>query len=163
VTPGEDDSIVQDSLREKLTEDMKQAMRDRDTEVRDTIRFLLSAVKSAEIDKREPLTEEEEIAVLRSQAKQRRDSIDQFRAGNRDDLADREAAQLAVLERYLPQQMTDEELEHFVRAGIEETNASSPRDMGKVMGVLARQSDGRIDGRRLSTAVLAALAGESGG
>ena len=163
MTPGEDDSIVQDSLREKLTEDMKQAMRDRDTEVRDTIRFLLSAVKSAEIDKREPLTEEEEIAVLRSQAKQRRDSIDQFCAGNRDDLADREAAQLAVLERYLPQQMTDEELEHFVRAGIEETNASSPRDMGKVMGVLSRRSDGRIDGRRLSTAVLAALAGESGG
>ena len=163
MTPGEDDSIVQDSLREKLTEDMKQAMRDRDTEVRDTIRFLLSAVKSAEIDKRDPLTEEDEIAVLRSQAKQRRDSIDQFRAGNRDDLADREVAQLAVLERYLPQQMTDEELEHFVRAGIEETNASSPRDMGKVMGVLSRRSDGRIDGRRLSTAVRAALAGESGG
>lgn len=150
------------SLRDKLTEDMKQAMRDRDNEVRDTIRFLLSAVKSAEIDKRESLTEEEEIAVLRSQAKQRRDSIDQFRAGDRNDLADREAAQLAILERYLPQQMSDEELEQFVKSGIEAADASSPKDMGKVMGVLTKRSEGRIDGRRLSMAVRSALAGRSG-
>ena len=150
------------SLRDTLTADMKQAMRDRDNETRDTIRFLLSAVKSAEIDKREPLTEDEEIALLRSQAKQRRDSIDQFRKGRRDDLADRETAQLAVLERYLPQQMSDEELERFVRAGINETGASSPRDMGKVMGLLTRRSEGRVDGGRLSTSVRSALVDASG-
>lgn len=150
------------SLRDRLAEDMKRAMRERDTDVRDTVRFLLSAVKSAEIDKREPLSEDEEIAVLRSQAKQRRDSIEQFRAGNRDDLADREAAQLAVLERYLPHQMSDEELQRFVAAGIEESGATSPKDMGKVMGILSPRSGGRIDGRRLSAAVRAALAGENG-
>lgn len=147
------------NLRDRLTDDMKQAMRERNNEVRDTLRFLLAAVKSAEIDKRESLSEEEEIAVLRSQAKQRRDSIDQFRAGNRHDLADREAAQLAVLERYLPQQMDDEELAQFVRVGIEESGATSPREMGRVMGLLSRRSDGRVDGRRLSDAVRAALAG----
>ncbi len=136
---------------------MKQAMRDRDNEARDTIRFLLSAVKSAEIDKREPLTGDEEIALLRSQAKQRRDSIAQFRAGKRDDLADREESQLAVLERYLPRQMTDEELETFVREGIAEAGATSPKDMGKVMGMLTRRSGGRVDGGRLSTAVRTAL------
>lgn len=147
------------NLRDRLTDDMKQAMRERNNEVRDTLRFLLAAVKSAEIDKRESLSEEEEIAVLRSQAKQRRDSIDQFRTGNRHDLADREAAQLAVLERYLPQQMDDEELAQFVRAGIEESGATSPREMGRVMGLLSRRGDGRVDGRRLSDAVRAALAG----
>jgi len=152
-----------DTLRDRLTDDMKQAMRDRDSEVRDTIRFLLSAVKNAEIDKREPLTEEEEIAVLRSQAKQRRDSIDQFRMGHRNDLADREAAQLAVLERYLPLQMNDDELERFVHAGIVETGADTPNDMGKVMSILSGRAEGRVDGRRLSTAVRCALASEKSG
>jgi len=149
---------VTESLRDTLTADMKQAMRDRDNETRDTIRFLLSAVKSAEIDKREALTGDEETTVLRSQAKQRRDSIEQFRAGHRDDLADREAAQLAVLERYLPQQMSDDELERFVRQGIAEAGATSPKEMGKVMGMLSRRTEGRVDGGRLSAAVRSALA-----
>ncbi len=151
------------SLRDTLTADMKQAMRDRDNETRDTIRFLLSAVKSAEIDKREPLTGDEETALLRSQAKQRRDSIEQFRAGQRDDLADREAAQLAVLERYLPQQMSDEELAGFVAQGIGEAGATSPKEMGKVMGLLTRRSAGRVDGGRLSASVRSALAGDTSG
>jgi uncharacterized protein YqeY len=146
------------ALRERLSEDLKQAMRDRDVDLRDTIRFLLSAVKNAEIDKRQPLTEEEELAVLRSQAKQRRDAIEQFRAGGRDDLADKEASQLAILERYLPQQMTDEELDAFVRQGITEVGAESPKDMGRVMGLLTKRSNGRVDGTRLSSAVRAMLA-----
>jgi uncharacterized protein YqeY len=146
------------ALRERLSEDLKQAMRDRDVDLRDTIRFLLSAVKNAEIDKRQPLTEEEEVAVLRSQAKQRRDAIEQFRAGGRDDLADKEASQLEILERYLPQQMTDEELDAFVRQGITEVGAESPKDMGRVMGLLTKRSNGRVDGTRLSSAVRAMLA-----
>lgn len=148
------------ALRDRLTDDLKTAMRNRDAELRDTIRFLLSAVKNVEIDKRQPLTEEEELAVLRSQAKQRRDSIEQFRAGGRDDLADREAAQLEILEGYLPQQMTDAELDAFVREGIEETGAETPKDMGRVMGLLTRRSEGRVDGTRLSAAVRAALTGK---
>lgn len=147
------------SLQDRLSNDLKQAMRDRDADLRDTIRFILSAVKNAGIDKRGELTREEEIALLRTQAKQRQDSIEQFRAGGREELADREAAQLAILQRYLPQQMEDEELAEFVRTGVEETGASNPRDTGKVMGLLNKRAEGRVDGRRLSAAVREALAG----
>ena len=148
------------SLRDRLANDLKQAMKDRDVELRDTIRFILSAVKNVEIDNRSPLTPEEEISLLRTQAKQRRDSIDQFRAGGRDELADREAAQLAILERYLPQQMTDDELAAFVKEGIAEVGAEGPKEMGKVMGLLNKRAEGRVDGRRLSTAVRESLAGK---
>jgi len=146
------------SLHDRLSNDLKQAMKDRDTELRDTIRFVLSAVKNVEIDKRAPLTADEEIALLRTQAKQRQDSIEQFRAGGRDELADRETAQLAILERYLPQQMNDEELAEFVRSGVDEVGASGPKEMGKVMGILSKRADGRVAGKRLSSAVQAALA-----
>ena len=148
-----------ESLVERLTADMKQAMRDRDAVLRDTIRYVLSVVKNAEIDKRSPLTPDEEAAVLRTQVKQRQDAIEQFRAGGREDLVEKEAAQLAVLERYLPQQMSDDELAAFVANGIATAGAAGPKDMGKVMGLLTKQADGRVDGRRLSTAVKDALAG----
>lgn len=147
------------SLRNRLEEDMKAAMRARDNEKRDAIRYVLSAVKNAEIDKRADLTEEEETELLRSQVKQRQDSIEQFRQGGRDDLAEREEAQVRILEAYLPQQMSDEELEAFVRQGIEDTGAESHKDMGKVMGALTAKAQGRVDGRRLSAAVRNALAG----
>jgi uncharacterized protein len=149
------------SLSERLSSDVKQAMRDRDNDLRDTLRFLASAVKNAEIDKRAPLSEEEEIALLRTQAKQRQDSIDQYRQGGRDDLADKEAYQLSVLQRYLPQQMSDDELTAFVADGIAEAGAASPKDMGKVMGLLTKRAEGRVDGRRLSTAVREALTNAS--
>ncbi len=147
------------SLRSKMEEDMKAAMRARDTETRDAIRYVLSAVKNAEIDKRSELTEEEELKLLRSQVKQRQDSIEQFRAGGRDDLVAKEEAQVRVLEKYLPQQMSDEELHEFVRAGVAESGAQGPKDMGKVMGLLNARAEGRVDGRRLSSAVRDALAG----
>lgn len=147
------------SLRSQLESDVKDAMRARDTERRDALRFVLAAVKNAEIDKREPLTKEEELKLLRSQVKQRQDSIEQFRSGGRDDLAEREEAQVRILESYLPQQMSDRDLTAFVQSGIAETGASGPRDMGKVMGVLSKRAGGRVDGRRLSDAVRAALAG----
>ncbi|MDQ3443585.1 MAG: GatB/YqeY domain-containing protein [Chloroflexota bacterium] len=147
------------SLRDQLSSDLKQAMKDRDVELRDTIRFILSAVKNVEIDKRSPLTSEEEMSLLRTQAKQRRDSIDQFRSGGRNDLADREASQLAILERYLPQQMSDDEMAAFVKQGIADAGAEGPKDMGKVMGLLNKRASGRVDGRRLSTAVRESLAG----
>jgi uncharacterized protein YqeY len=148
-----------ESLKDRLQADMMTAMKARDAERRDALRYLLSGVKNQEIDKRAPLTEAEEIAWLRSAAKQRRDSIEMFRQGGRDDLAQREESQLAVLETYLPQQMSDDELAAFVKSGIEEVGASSPKDMGKVMGLLNPRSEGRVDGKRLSTAVREALAG----
>ena len=145
------------SLRQRLEADMKEAMRARDAERRDAVRYVLAIVKNAEIDKRGDLTTDEEMQLLRSQVKQRQDAIEQFRKGGRDDLADREAAQVALIETYLPQQMSDEELASFVRQGIEEAGATSARDMGKVMGLLTRRSEGRVDGRRLSAAVRDAL------
>jgi uncharacterized protein YqeY len=138
--------------------DLKTAMKERDTETRDALRFVISAFKYAEIDARAGLSEEEQLKVLRQQVKQRQDSIDQFRAGGRQDLVDKEEAQLRVLERYLPQQMNDDELATFVAHGIAETGAAGPKDMGKVMGHLNKLSDGRVDGRRLSSAVKDALA-----
>ena len=148
-----------ESLKDRLQADMMAAMKAREADKRDALRYLLSGVKNQEIDKRAPLTEAEEIAWLRTSAKQRRDSIEMFRQGGREDLAGREESQLEVLESYLPQQMSDEELAAFVKAGIEETGASSPKDMGKVMGLLNPRSEGRVDGKRLSTAVKDALSG----
>ena len=147
-----------DSLKDRLQADMVAAMKARDTERRDALRYLLAGVKNQEIDKRSALTEQEEIAWLRTAAKQRRDSIEMFQQGGRDDLAQRELSQLAVLEEYLPQQMSDDELEVFVKAGIAEIGASSPKDMGKVMGTLTPRASGRVDGKRLSAAVRTALA-----
>ncbi len=147
-----------ESLRGRLEAELKDAMRSRDAERRDAVRFLLASVKNAEIDQRGPLSREAELALLRQQAKQRQEAIDQFQAGGRKELAERETAQLAVIERLLPAQMSDAELEAFVAAGISETGASGPKEMGKVMGLLTRRSDGRVDGRRLSEAVRRALA-----
>lgn len=146
------------SLRKQLETDMKEAMRARDNERRDAIRYVLSAVKNAEIDKRAELSPDEEVKLIRSQVKQRQDSIDQFRSGGREDLAEKEESQVRILEGYLPQQMSDEELDEFVKQGVAESGAEGPNDMGKVMGLLSGRSQGRVDGRRLSTAVRNALA-----
>lgn len=146
------------SVRQQMEADLKTAMKERDTETRDALRFVISAFKYAEIDARGELSDDEQQKVLRQQVKQRQDSIEQFRAGNRQDLVDKEEAQLRVLERYLPQQMSDDELATFVANGIAETGAAGPKDMGKVMGYLNKLTDGRVDGRRLSSAVKEALA-----
>lgn len=146
------------TVREQMEADLKTAMKERDAETRDALRYVISAFKYAEIENRTGLTPEDELKLLRTQVKQRQDSIEQFRAGNREDLVAKEEAQLKVLERYLPQQMSDEELSAFVAKGIEESGATSQKDMGKVMGLLNKQADGRVDGRRLSSAVKDALA-----
>jgi uncharacterized protein YqeY len=145
------------SLHEQLSEDLKAAMRSGDTTARDTIRFTIAAVKNAEIEKGGQLSPEEELALLQRQAKRRQEAIEQFQAGGRADLVEREQSQLAVLERYLPAALSDDELAAMVRAAIAETGASGPRDMGKVMPILIQRAAGRADGKRLSTAVRAAL------
>ncbi len=147
------------SLRSQLETDMKAAMRARDNEKRDAIRYVLSAVKNAEIDKRAELTPDEEVKLIRLQVKQRQDSIEQFRSGGREDLAAKEESQVTILEKYLAQQMSDEELREFVKQGIAETGAEGPKDMGKVMGILNPRTGGRVDGKRLSSVVRDALAG----
>jgi uncharacterized protein YqeY len=134
-------------------------MKARDNETRDAIRYVLAAVQNAEIDKRAELTPEDEIRLLQSQVKQRQDSIEQFRAGGREDLIEKEEAQVRIIEKYLPKQMDDDELAGLVQAGIAEAGAEGPKDMGKVMGLLKPRTEGRVDGRRLSSAVRDALAG----
>ena len=147
------------SIRQQMEADLKVAMKAGDTETRDALRFVISAFKYAEIDSRAELSDAEEMKVLRHQVKQRQDSIEQFGAGNRQDLVDKEVTQLKVLERYLPQQMDEDELSSLVTAAIEETGAAGPKDMGKVMGLVNKRAEGKVDGRRLSTAVKEALAG----
>lgn len=147
------------SLRQRLEGDLKVAMKAGDQTARETIRFTLAALKNAEIEKRGPLTSDESIALLQREAKRRMDSIDQFRAGKRADLVERESAQLEVLRRYLPAAMSDEELASVVTAVIAETGATGPRDVGRVIPVVLERVGPRADGRRVSGAVRTALSG----
>lgn len=148
---------MEGSLRQRLEADLKEALRSGDQIARDTIRFTMAALQNAEIEKRGPLTPEEEEALLKREAKRRADSIEQFRAGNRPDLVAREEAQLAFLRRYLPPELSDDELAALVATVIAEVGAIGPKDMGKVMPLLIERAGGRADGRRLSAAARAAL------
>jgi len=146
-------------MRERLQNDLKTAMRERDENARDTIRFILSAIKNAEIEHRGPLSQTEALSVLQRQAKQRQEAIEQFRAGSREDLAGREEQQLAVLKRYLPVDLTDDEIMDLTRVVIAESGATTPKDMSKVMPILMQRAAGRADGKRLSSAAKSLLAG----
>jgi uncharacterized protein YqeY len=119
----------------------------------------MSSLKNARIDKGSPLSNQEEIAVLQRDARRRQESIDQFRAGGRADLVDKEEAQLAVLRRYLPAELSDEEVAALVTDAIAETGASSPKDLGKLMPVLIQRAAGKADGKRLNEAARKALSG----
>jgi uncharacterized protein YqeY len=150
---------MSDSIKTRMESDLKQAMKAGDVTARETLRYTLAAIKNAEIDKRSPLSESEEMDVLKTQAKRRGDSIDQYRAANRSDLVDRETAQLEVLKRYLPTEMSDDELHVLVRDAVAQVGATSPKEMGKVMPVVLKAAGDRASGRRVSDAVRHALAG----
>ena len=122
-----------------------------------TLRMLLAAVKNADIEARAQLDDAGIMAVIQKQAKQRRESIAEFEKANRSDLVDREAAELVILEEYLPRQATREDVEAAARAVIAEVGAAGPRDLGKVMPVLTRQFAGTADGRLISEIVRALL------
>ena len=146
------------TLRGRLEQDLKQAMRDKDVTGRETIRFTLAALQNAEIEARTALTSGQEMELLQRQTKRRQEAIDQFRAAGRDDLVDRETAQLAVLQRYLPSEIDDEAVEALVRDAIAAAGATGPRDMGKVMPIALAAAGTSVNGKRLSTAVKQALA-----
>lgn len=150
---------MNESLRARLEDDMKAAMRAGNTVERDTLRYLLAALKNAEIEKRGELDEAEGQALLQRQAKRMVESIDQFRAGGRNDLAERESVQLAILKRYLPAELSDDEVLVLARDIVRETGATSPNEMGRIMPLLIERAAGRADGRRLSNAARRALAG----
>ncbi len=146
------------SLKEQITEDMKAAMRAKDSERLSTIRLLTAAIKQKEVDERIALDDTQVLAVIEKMIKQRRDSITQFEAGNRQDLADKEKAELQVLSAYMPAALSDEEVQAAVAAAVAETGAAGPQDMGRVMAVLRQKLAGRADMTAVSGKVKAALA-----
>lgn len=140
-------------LQEKLRTDMADAMRAGDNEKRDALRLLLAAVKQAEVDGQKTLDDAGVQDVLTKQAKQRRESIADYERAGRDDLADREKAELLIIESYLPQMMTEEEIKGLVSQTISDLGATGPQDMGRVMGSLMPQVKGKADGRLVSDVV----------
>lgn len=141
------------SLKEKLTEDLKQAMRSGDTSKRSTIRLLLSAIHNAEIAKKAELDDGDILGIIAKEIRQRRESIEAFKSGNRQDLADTEEAEIAALEIYLPPQMSHEEISEVARRVIEEAGARGPGDKGKVMPKLIGELKGKADGREINAVV----------
>ena len=146
-------------LREQINEDMKAAMKSREAERLGTIRLLLAAVKQREVDERVTLDDPGVVAVIEKMIKQRKDSISQYEKAARQELADREKQEIAVLEGYLPQQLSGAEVEAIVAQAVKETGASSAADMGKVMGVVKPKLAGRADMGKVSALVKARLAG----
>ena len=147
------------SLKERITEDMKAAMRAKDAERLGTIRLLTAAIKQKEVDERIELDDTAVIAIVDKLIKQRKDSIEAFEKAARQDLADKEAAELEVLKAYLPARLSAEEVAVEVRAIVAELGAKGPGDMGKVMGAVKARLAGKADMGQVSAAVKAALAG----
>jgi uncharacterized protein YqeY len=144
-------------LRSKIEADTREALKSGAKAKVSTLRMLNAALKNKQIDKRRPLTEEEVIETARTLIKQRRDSVEQFAKGGRQDLVDKETAEIGVLEIYLPKQLTREELEIMVRDAIVQSGARDAKDMGKVMKTLVPIVGGRADGKLVSELVKNAL------
>jgi len=147
------------SLKDQITEDMKTAMRAKDSERLGTIRLLLSACKQKEVDERITLDDVAVVAIVDKLIKQRKDSIAAFTQAGRKDLADKEATELTVLQAYLPARLSADEVAAEVKAIVAELGASGPGDMGKVMGTVKTRLAGKADMGQVSAAVKAALAG----
>ena len=145
------------SLKDRINDDMKAAMRARETERLGTIRLLLAAIKQREVDERITLDDAAVTAVIDKMIKQRKDSISQFEAAGRDDLVAKENAELVVLSAYMPAQLSAEDVAAEVQAAVAQTGAAGPQDMGKVMGVLKPKLAGRADMTAVSAQVKAAL------
>lgn len=145
------------TLRERLDEDMKAAMRARDRTRLGAIRMVRTAITEREKSGAGEVTEDDVLAIVTKQAKQRRDSIAQFEGAGREDLASHERAELAVVEGYLPTQASDDEVRTAVAAVVQETGAASMKDMGRVMGAAMKALGGTADGARVQAAVRAAL------
>lgn len=149
-------------LKETLTADMKDAMRARDRVRLGTIRMIQTAIMEREKSGAGEASEADVIAILTKQAKQRRDAMAQFTAAGRDDLAATEAAELEIVEGYLPAQLADDEIAEVVAAVVAETGAASMKEMGRVMGEAMKRTAGQADGARVQAAVRRALSGGGG-
>jgi hypothetical protein len=147
------------SLKARITEDMKAAMRAGEKDRLSCIRMLQAGIKQREVDERVELGDAEVLAVIDKMIKQRKESVTQFQAGNRADLVAKESAEIAVLSAYLPAQLDPAELDAMIREAIAATGAASMKDMGKVMGVLKPKVQGRTDMGALSARLKSALGG----
>jgi uncharacterized protein YqeY len=147
------------SLKARITEDMKNAMRSGEKDRLGLIRMLQAGIKQREVDERIELDDTQVLSVIDKMIKQRKDSVTQFEAGGRADLAAKESAEIAWLTDYLPAQLTDAEVDALVQDAIAATGATSMKDMGKVMGIVKPKAQGRTDMGALSARIKAALAG----
>ncbi len=149
------------TLRERLQAEITTAMRSGDALRRDTLRMAENAIYNGEKRDRRSYTDDEVVAMLAREVKTRRESVDAFEKGGREDLAAKERSEIEILSAFLPQQLSDEELRALVDEAVGATGAATPRDLGKVMGWLAPRTRGRADGRRVSELVSGRLAGGS--
>ncbi|MEH6437819.1 GatB/YqeY domain-containing protein [Massilia sp. DD77] len=147
------------SLKAQLTDDMKAAMRAKESARLNTVRLIIAEIKRKEVDEQTELNDEQVVAVIEKMVKQRKDSISQFEAGGRADLAEIEKGELAILATYMPAGLSDEEVAAEVAAAVAATGAAGPQDMGKVMGVLKPKLAGRADMTLVSGLVKKALTG----
>ena len=147
------------SLRDRINDDLKQAMRAGDTRRRDALRLLTAALKQKEVDERKTLGDPDVVAIIDKMVKQRRDSISQFEKGGRSDLAEGEQFEISVLQTYMPAGLSDEEIDAAIAAVIADAGAKAPADVGKVMGPLKARLAGRADMSQVSARVKQKLAG----
>ncbi len=138
------------SLKKRIVDDMKSAMRAKNKERLMTIRLVLAVIKQQEVDTQEAVDDQAVLAILDKQVKQRRDSIAQYDKAGRDDLADQERKEMVILQEYLPEQLTDSEIDALIQQALDTTGASAMSDMGKVMGFITPKAKGRVDMGKIS-------------
>ncbi|HEX4045135.1 MAG TPA: GatB/YqeY domain-containing protein [Gammaproteobacteria bacterium] len=147
------------AIKERILDDMKTAMRAQEKERLGTIRLILSACKQKEVDERIVLTDEHVLAILNKMIKQRRESIVQYQAGQRADLVAKEEAEIRIIQNYLPAQLSEADVDQAIAAALQETGATSAKDMGKVMGILKAKLQGKADMTVVSNKIKEKLAG----
>jgi uncharacterized protein YqeY len=147
------------TLKDRITEDMKNAMRAKDSERLGTIRMITSAIKQREVDERISLDDTQVLSVIEKMIKTRKESIAQFQTGGRDDLVAKETKEVELLQAYLPEQLSEAELDGLIAAAIAESGATSIKEMGKAMAILKQKAQGRADMGAISTKLKAKLGG----
>jgi uncharacterized protein YqeY len=147
------------ALKEQITDDMKAAMRSGEKERLGVIRMITAAIKQREVDERITLDDAQVLSVLEKMIKQRKESLVQFQAGNRQDLADKESAEIALLQGYMPSQLSDADIDTLISEAIAATGAASIKDMGKVMGIIKSKAQGRADMAMVGSKIKAKLGG----
>jgi uncharacterized protein len=145
------------SLKQKISDDIKSAMRAREKELLVTLRMISAAIKQKEVDERIELDDAQVLAIIDKMARQHKDSIEQFETAGRSDLVDKEKSELVIVQAYLPEPLSEEEVQNIIKAAINTTGAETMQDMGKVMGILKPELQGRTDMSSVSNIVKALL------